>query len=239
VTKDSTTAKLYVDGAEVASRSHTEPVNYVGTGIAIGRDGDADLYYAAGSIDEVAVYGHALSLDRVQAHAGAGGLVTPAATAGGGTNLSTNVACSNNVGAPVTTSSGNFWHTFADLSISGRGPALDLARTYNSSAAATDGAFGWGWSSTYTMRARTETGGRVTVTQENGSQVSFTPTANGGYSAPNWVLATLVKNADGTFTFTRRAREDLHLLRRRLADRGQGSQRLRDDGGPQRRRPAH
>src|SRR5206468_3865073 len=54
-------------------------------------------------------------------------------------------------GDPVNTASGNFWHTFDDLSIPGRGPALELARTYNSLAAGTDSPFGYGWTDSYAM----------------------------------------------------------------------------------------
>ncbi len=46
----------------------------------------------------------------------------------------------------------------------------------------------------------------VTVNQENGAQVTFT-LSGGNYTAPPRVQATLVKNADGTWTFVRQARE--------------------------------
>jgi RHS repeat-associated protein len=106
---------------------------------------------------------------------------------------------------PVDCMSGAFYHDFTDLSIPGRGVALDLSRSYDSLAAATDGPFGYGWSSSYAMRLSVDpASGAVTVYQENGSTVTFTP-ANGGYSAPPRVLATLTSNADGSFTMTRRA----------------------------------
>jgi hypothetical protein len=41
--------------------------------------------------------------------------------------------------------------------------------------------------------------GVVTLRQENGSRVTFTPTGTGGYSVPPRVLASLVKNADTAF----------------------------------------
>ena len=49
--------------------------------------------------------------------------------------------------------------------------------------------------------------GIVTVHQENGSVVTFTPNGSGGYTAPTQVLATLVPNGDGSWTYTRRARQ--------------------------------
>jgi len=209
LTKDAATSNLYVDGVVAQSIAHTEPVAYAGTGIAIGRDGDA-ASYTTGSIDEVAVYGYALTAAQVQAHSGSGPGVTAQATRGGAANAATNLKCSQqNVVAPVSTGTGNFWHTFSDLSVPGRGPGLNVTRTYNSAAArpgGVDGPFGPGWSSSYQMRAEADPSGAVRVVQEDGSEVRFVP-FNGGYWAPSWVLATLVKNADGTYSFTRKARE--------------------------------
>src|SRR5208282_232935 len=39
--------------------------------------------------------------------------------------------------SPVNCASGDFWHTFTDLSVPGRGMPLDLTRTYNSALTAT------------------------------------------------------------------------------------------------------
>jgi YD repeat-containing protein len=112
---------------------------------------------------------------------------------------------------PVDAGSGNFYETFNDLTIPGRSPALDASRTYSSLDAAYNGPFGYGWSSTYDTHL--ELGplsgpSPVNVRQENGAYVSFV--WNGSqYVAPPRVLATLVKNGDGSYTFTRRQREQL------------------------------
>lgn len=108
---------------------------------------------------------------------------------------------------PVNCRTGNFWHTFTDLAIAGRGAPLRLDRTYNSLAASTAGAFGYGWSSSYSMHVGVDASGAVTVHQENGSQVSFTSNGSGGYDAPARTLATLSKQPDGSYVFTRRQRE--------------------------------
>ncbi|MGQ0744398.1 MAG: RCC1 domain-containing protein [Acidimicrobiales bacterium] len=109
---------------------------------------------------------------------------------------------------PIDCASGNFWHSFTDLAIGGRGPGINLERTYNSLAAGADSGFGFGWASTYTMAlsidAPTAT---VTITQENGSQATFSSDGDGGYYVAPRTLASLVANGDGTFTFTRRQRE--------------------------------
>lgn len=131
--------------------------------------------------------------------------ITPLNSLGGGDPSTVAKQCSK--GGPVNCATGDFWHTFHDLSVPGRGPALDLSRTYNSLDAANDGPFGFGWASTYSMSLTTDASGNVTVHQENGAQETFNPFSNNVYFAPSWVLATLVKNVDGTFTYTRRARQ--------------------------------
>jgi RHS repeat-associated protein len=130
-----------------------------------------------------------------------GGPVDPKEQLGEGCQKPTH--CS--AGDPIDTASGNFGHTFHDLSIPGRGPALDLSRTYNSLLADTDGLFGYGWSSTYGM-SLTLGPSTVVVHQEDGSQATFTYDGT-RWSAPPRVLATLAPNADGSWSLTRRSRE--------------------------------
>jgi hypothetical protein len=50
---------------------------------------------------------------------------------------------------PVNPESGDFWHSFTDISVSGYGPGLNLARTYNSLQAMATGIFGYGWTPSY------------------------------------------------------------------------------------------
>ncbi|HUP70393.1 MAG TPA: DUF6531 domain-containing protein [Acidimicrobiales bacterium] len=106
---------------------------------------------------------------------------------------------------PITTSTGNFWHTFDHLATPGRGLPISLSHTYNSLSAGTDGPLGYGWQFNYAM-SLTVVASTVTVRQENGSEVQFAESAT-SYVAPPRVIATLVKNADASFTFTRGARE--------------------------------
>jgi RHS repeat-associated protein len=126
-------------------------------------------------------------------------------TAGGGSLTGhTNQPCT---GWPVNCATGEFWHTFDDLTVPGRGPALNLTRTYSSLRASTDSPFGSGWSSAYTMSLAVDSAsGAVQVTQENGSTTVFSP-SGGGYAAPPRVYATLTKNADGTWTYIRHQRQ--------------------------------
>jgi len=103
---------------------------------------------------------------------------------------------------PVNCASGEFWHTFTDVSIPGRGVPLGLSRTYNSTDAATDGPFGHGWTSSYMMSLAVDTAGNATVTQGGGASVTFSPGSYGAFTAPSRVFASLARNSDGSYTLT-------------------------------------
>ncbi len=106
-------------------------------------------------------------------------------------------------GDPVNCTSGDLSEAFHDVSVPGRGPGLDLTRTYNSLSASTEGIFGYGWSSSYEAHLAVNGDGSVTVTEADGSQVTATPDGSGGYSVPAWSDSTLTQNSDGTWTFVR------------------------------------
>jgi hypothetical protein len=108
----------------------------------------------------------------------------------GGSNAASGAQpCGSNEGEPVECSSGNFWHTFAGLSIPGRGKALDFTFTYNADAAGEDGPLGFGWTHSYNLRVTTS-GSTATVHQENGAQVPFTQSGS-TWTAPSRFDATL------------------------------------------------
>ncbi len=115
------------------------------------------------------------------------------------------------IGPPVEAGSGNFYHSFADIGIPGRAGGIGVSRTYSASVAGQDGMFGWGWSSPYSMRIdpgpyTTTTGPTMRVTQENSTVAQFGWNGS-AWVAPTDLFATLVHNGDGSWTFTRRARE--------------------------------
>jgi RHS repeat-associated protein len=121
---------------------------------------------------------------------------------GGPVNLSENpTTCST--ARPVNCATGVFWHQFTDVAVPGRGMALNFSRTYSSSQASTDGPLGFGWTDSYDMSLATDASGDATITQEDGSTVTFQPNGAGGFTAPPRVLATLTQNPDGSFTFVR------------------------------------
>ncbi|HVM13313.1 MAG TPA: DUF6531 domain-containing protein, partial [Egibacteraceae bacterium] len=106
------------------------------------------------------------------------------------------------VGDPVNTYWGNFYADFTDLALGGRGPGLGWSRSYNSARASSPGPLGFGWAHGWGTSLRDDTG-TVTVTQENGTTVTFNRLANGSYIAPSRVTATLAAVAGGGWTMTR------------------------------------
>ncbi|MGI8809508.1 MAG: RHS repeat-associated core domain-containing protein [Acidimicrobiales bacterium] len=148
-----------------------------------------------------------------------GGPISPGEALGGSNLATLSLECARPkvTGNPIDPATGLFFHTFDDMLIPGRGVPLALSHTYNSDDAsiATDLGLGHGWTFTYAMSlAFGDPGGgslpsSVRVRQENGAEVTFElDTATSSY-APNAarVDATLGRNGDGTYTFTRHAAE--------------------------------
>ncbi len=156
-----------------------------------------------------------------------GGPVQPPEAFGGG-SPSSKCACTTgaivNKPAGIDTSTGDLVETSQDISVAGAGVPLELTRTYDSglaqqqaSTGAAPEALGYGWSYNLGMSLTANaTTGDVTVDQENGSEVSFSPYVSG--SSPGWclasnnycadqprTLATLEDNSDGSWTFVRDA----------------------------------
>ncbi|MGH9083841.1 MAG: RHS repeat-associated core domain-containing protein [Acidimicrobiales bacterium] len=116
--------------------------------------------------------------------------------------------CGTHAGDPVNVVEGNFWQTWSDLLIPGRGASLSAGRTYSSLAPIVDGPLGFGWSFSYGM-SLVEASGTVRIRQENGSLVPFSELA-GSWVAPARVNATLVEDSGSVtarWIFTRKGRE--------------------------------
>jgi RHS repeat-associated protein len=109
----------------------------------------------------------------------------------------------SNVGPPVTTSTGNFWHTFTDFDIPARGYDLGFSHTYNSQNATQNGPLGYGWSFDAGMSLSYDIATQdATIVMENGSELPF-QWDGAGYQAPSEDIGTLAHNANGTFTLVR------------------------------------
>ena len=112
-------------------------------------------------------------------------------------------------GDPVNCASGDFWQSFTDVAIAGRGPGLKLTRTYNSVSPTTAGIFGYGWSSSLDQHLTFSEDGTAVVTLDDGSQFSGPPNGSGGFTLPASADATLQKNEDGSYTLTEHATKAL------------------------------
>ena len=110
---------------------------------------------------------------------------------------------------PINCASGDFWQTFTDVSVPGRGPRLKLTRTYNDQTASTPGIFGNGWSSSYDQHLTVNDDASVTVTLDDGSELLAMSDGAGGYTIPAYANSTLAANPDGTFLFTHQATQFL------------------------------
>jgi RHS repeat-associated protein len=124
----------------------------------------------------------------------------------GGPNPSEAQDCQPCTGGPVDSLTGRLSEVVTDMTVPGRGAELDLERTYDSSMASSLGPFGYGWTSSYAMSIgpdATYGPSVMDVTQENGSVVDFAKQPDGSWAPPSRVFASLVGNADGTWTFTR------------------------------------
>lgn len=102
-------------------------------------------------------------------------------------------------GDPINCATGNLTESQTDIAIGGRGPPLEVTRSYNSQLAASAkeaGTFGYGWTGPYSAHlAIDEKAGTATVHQDNGSAVVFY-LIEGKYFPAAWAQATLVKEGE-------------------------------------------
>lgn len=117
-------------------------------------------------------------------------------------------ACTGATQNSVNSLTGNEHYVLPGFALRSRGAGINFGLAYNSLAAGTDGPVGHGWSNSYGMSLSPGNFDTQVVTQEGGATVEFA-SADGGktWVAPGRFNATLVKNADGTWTFTRAHRE--------------------------------
>lgn len=219
-TWDGTTLTMYVDGQQAGTSSlGTAPNTTVpGAGLLFGNQ-------LTGSVAEEAVYPTALSAMQIRTH-----YLTAANTSslnGGSLTAAENpdgfngcIVCwvshlltGSATPTPINTESGNFFHTFSDISIPGRSYPLAIERTYNSQNASTNSPFGYGWTYNYGMSlatSGTSPNEVATITQEDGSQATFNQPASGNSWAPSAprFIATLTYNpGSSTWTFVRQGRD--------------------------------
>jgi RHS repeat-associated protein len=112
---------------------------------------------------------------------------------------------SSKCGDPVTCATGNFTETQTDFAIGGRGIGLDLTRTYNSQAAAAGehGAFGYGWTSSFSDHLVVNKTSKVTTLYKaDGATVEFDEESGGVFKAPASTQETLSGTEAAGYTLT-------------------------------------
>ena len=106
---------------------------------------------------------------------------------------------------PGGCATGNYSEIQTDFTIGGRGVGLALTRTYNSQAAAegVKGAFGYGWTSSFSDHLVVNKTSKVTTLhQANGGTVPFTEEGGGSFKAPEWTQ-DILSGTEGTgYTLT-------------------------------------
>jgi RHS repeat-associated protein len=109
-------------------------------------------------------------------------------------------------GHPVDCATGDFWENQTDILIGGRGMPLELTRAYSAQAAATAGsagAFGYGWTSSFSDHLAIEGGGeKVTLVAGNGNTFPYTKVTGTTYSGPAWSQNVLSGSPEAGYTLT-------------------------------------
>jgi RHS repeat-associated protein len=122
----------------------------------------------------------------------------------GGMNESASGPEPQKCGEPVECATGDFYESQTDLAVGGRGVGLDLTRTYNSQAGAAgiSGAFGHGWSMSFSDHL-TVGEGKALLTQANGSTVPFVEGKGESFTPPAWSQDALSGNATAGYSVVR------------------------------------
>jgi YD repeat-containing protein len=105
---------------------------------------------------------------------------------------------------PVDCSTGDFAESQTDLLIDGLGVPLDLTRTYSAQAAvaaSSPGAFGYGWTGSFSDHLVIEGGGeKATLLGGDGKTTSFTKVSGTIYAGPAWSQNTLSGSPEAGYT---------------------------------------
>ena len=217
VARDTSSLAIYIDGTQVETTPVSETTDYYCCEmvVAIGNDPACGCSPFYGLLSEVAFYDYALDPEQVGAHYQAAGYAVgsgPSRKEGGGGKNPSEKPTTPCAGDPVNCSSGELFETYDDLAVPGRGMPLDFTRSYTSGFALTPGPLGYGWTDSYDMSLTTDSSGDVTVNQEDGSTLTFSPNGSGGFTAPSRVLATLTQSSSGDYVFTRDQTQDTYVF---------------------------
>lgn len=100
-------------------------------------------------------------------------------------------------GGQVNAFNGNLVFDKTDFSLTGRGPGVNISRTYNSLDKEV-GMFGKGWSSSLDVKVKEDVNGDVLYIEQDKRIHRFRKTTD-GYQAPTGIYLTLTKDSDGFY----------------------------------------
>ena len=100
-------------------------------------------------------------------------------------------------GGQVNAFNGNLVFDETDFSLDGRGPGIDISRTYNSQDKEV-GIFGKGWNSSLDVKVKEDTNGDVLYIEQDKRIHRFRKTTD-GYQAPTGIYLTLTKDSNGFY----------------------------------------
>ncbi|MGG4438650.1 DNRLRE domain-containing protein [Priestia megaterium] len=100
-------------------------------------------------------------------------------------------------GGQVNAFNGNLVFDETDFSLDGRGPGIDISRTYNSQDEEV-GIFGKGWNSSLDVKVKEDTNGDVLYIEQDKRIHRFRKTTD-GYQAPTGIYLTLTKDSNGFY----------------------------------------
>jgi RHS repeat-associated protein len=213
--------KLYVDGDEVGSGSF---VSSPAQSPKQCDDGYSPGFGGGGlaEIDEFAVFDRVLPVGDVLTQYLKAGYRVPIGVLQKLGGFNPNMTCIDcmlkalGVEQPIDASTGNFYHSFSDVSVPGRGVPLAFGRTYNSDLASSSGALGHGWTTSWSQHLVIGSD-TVAIVADSGAQASWYRNASGGWSPDPYVTSSLSYDA-GTDTWT--VEQDLQST---LVFRGDGA----------------
>ncbi|QHJ71349.1 DNRLRE domain-containing protein [Planococcus halotolerans] len=111
----------------------------------------------------------------------------------------------------VNAINGNLTFSETDASLSGRGPSIEIARTYNSLSDQV-GSFGKGWLFSYDIRLDELSNKDVQLTEEDGTVHVYKYISEGVYAQPHGLYLPITSTAT-TFTLTTKNQDKLHFER--------------------------
>lgn len=136
-----------------------------------------------------------------------GGISTPGEISGGS---NPSEACGQSChGDPVNTFTGEFFENDLDITFPGSHLIPAITRSFSTLKRNEDNLLGKGWRTNYEMKLISDTADTLSLTnqvkiiQENGSETTFYKHDNGVYESADRTTATLVKESNGQFVFTR------------------------------------